>query len=146
MSLRIAIGESHFIELDPKPLFIPTGLAVQEGERYRLYACGKWKDWLTVCDAKGWTQLGMGWLRRYNRFPDAHWFALIACIGATEKTSRLIGLQAEIDVSAADRLLAGTDPLQLYVFANDWPSMYFNNKIASAEEGGPMRLTITRLA
>ena len=146
MSLRIAIGESHSIELDPKPLFIQTRLVVQEGERYRLYACGKWKDWLTVCDAKGWTLFGMGWLRCYNRFRGANSFALMTCVGANDKTCRLIGLQAEIAVSAADRLLAGTDPLQLYVFANDWPCMYFNNKIASAEEGGPLRFTVTRLA
>ena len=146
MNQRLAIGENHSLELDPKHLFIPTGVFVQAGESYRLSARGKWKDSYRVCDASGWTQLGIGWLRRYNRFRGANWFALIACIGATEKSCRLIGNQSEIDIKDSDHLLEGTDPLQLYVFANDWPRMYFNNKVASAAEGGPMLLSVTRLA
>jgi len=146
MKQRLSIGANHALELDPKHLFIPTGVFVQAGERYRLSASGKWQDWFKDCDAKGWTLFGMGWLRRYNRFRGANWFALIACVGANDKTCRLIGTQDEIDITDADHALEGTDPIQLNVFANDWPCMYFNNKVASVKKGGPMRLTITRLA
>jgi hypothetical protein len=34
---------------------------------------------------------------------------------------------------------------QLYFFANDWPDRYDNNQPLPPSQGGPLRVTVTRL-
>lgn len=146
MSLRLNVGASHSRELDPALLFIPTGVFVQPGECYQLTADGRWKDGRIVCDADGWTIPGLGWLRRRNRLPGVNWFALVVCVGETTRTARLVGRSGELVVTEQDCLSVDGEPAQLFAFANDWPSRYSNNKVIDAGKGGPMRLTIGRLA
>lgn len=137
-------GASHTLNLDPAHLFIDTGVQVLAGETYQLQAEGMWKDARLIVDANGWTRFGIGWLRRFNRMPNVNWFTLIACIGRNLNTARAIGKSQVITITTQDQPDAA--PQALTVFANDWPSRYDNNFIASPEEGGPMRLTITRLS
>ncbi len=150
MTMRLSVGANHRLELDPIHPFIPTTVEVQPGEKYRLQTSGTWKDSSIVCDANGWrhihvggARIDVGWWRRFNRVPGVDWFVLIACIGQTVNTARTIGTDGEIVVGRQD--IANGVSTELFVFANDWPSRYRNNKVASAKEGGPMRLTITRV-
>lgn len=140
----LAPGARHTLELDPVHLFIDTGVQVLAGETYHLQADGKWKDASLVVDANGWTGFGIGWLHRFNRMPKVNWFTLIACIGQKLETARAIGKSEVITITAQDQ--PDPTPQTLTVFANDWPSWYCNNSIVTPEEGGPMRLTITRLS
>lgn len=143
MSVQLTPSSSRRVDIDPAELFIDTAIQVRAGEIYHLQADGQWKDWYSVVDANGWTLPGIGWLRRYNRVPGVNWFALIACVGHELRTARVIGKSEVITVTPND--LRSADVQTLTVFANDWPCMYWNNKRATAEEGGPMWLTITRL-
>ena len=37
---RLDIGATHSLDVDPRPLSVPTGLEVAPGERYRFTAAG----------------------------------------------------------------------------------------------------------
>lgn len=145
-SIRLTVGQARTLEPHPRLPFIPTGVTVMPGERYRLSATGQWKDWFRLCGAEGWKPPAPAIVRRLNRVRGANTFLLCASIGQTTRTARPVGLSAEITITVDDCAPAGQTPAALYVFANDWACMYWNNKIASAREGGPMRLTIERTA
>jgi hypothetical protein len=145
-STRLPFGQSRTLGLHPRPLFIPTGFTVMPGERYRLSATGQWKDWFRLCDAEGWKPPAPAFVRRRNRVPGANTFLLCACIGQTTRTAHSVGRWAEITIAVDDCAPDGQRPAVLYVFANDWACLYWNNKMASPQEGGPMILTIERTA
>jgi hypothetical protein len=145
-SIRLTVGQARTLEPHPRLPFIPTGVTVMPGERYRLSATGQWKDWFRLCGAEGWKPPAPAIVRRLNRVRGANTFLLCASIGQTTRTARPVGLSAEITITVDDCAPAGQTPAALYVFANDWACMYWNNKIASAREGGPMILTIERTA
>lgn len=67
-------------------------------------------------------------------------------MGQTTRTAHPVGRSAGITITVADCAPAGQTPAALYVFDNDRACMHWNNKIASATEGGPMVLTIERTA
>ncbi len=136
---QLAIGEALSLPVDPRPLFVPTGLEVAAGERYRYAATGKWKDWNRVVDATGWKR----WpLERWNRVPGAAFFCLCGCVGTDDRNAFAIGETLDWIVPAA---VAGFTDRQLNLFANDWRWMYFNNH-ELPPEAGPLTVTITRLA
>jgi hypothetical protein len=67
-------------------------------------------------------------------------------MGQTTRTAHPVGRSAGITITVDDCAPAGQRTADLYVFANEWACTYWNNKIASATEGGPMSLTIERTA
>lgn len=143
--VRLAVGETRMIELHPRLLYIPTDVSVLGGERYWLRAQGHWKDWFRLCDASGWNPPAPAWVRALNRVKGENTFVLCASIGRTTLTARSVGLSAEIAIVAEDLERAKAPHAALYVFANDWAGMYWNNRIASTAEGGPMKLVIERM-
>jgi hypothetical protein len=149
MSAReLDIGESRVVTVDPTRPFVPTGVLTTAGQRLRFSAAGLWKDGSApACDAAGWNRWYASALRRFNRIPGRNYFELCATLGPTLNTARAIGLAAEWAISSADIAAAGTaaeSGLEVFLFANDWPSRYGNNRALPESEGGPMRATILR--
>ncbi|MCF8151168.1 MAG: hypothetical protein K9K30_00585 [Burkholderiaceae bacterium] len=136
----LAIGTSLSLPVDPRPFFVPSGLNVAPGERYRFTASGKWQDWFRITTATGWKL----WpLQRWNRVPGAAFFCLCGCVGQNDRDAFVIG--AGLDWTVPDSI-AGFDDKQLNFFANDWPGSYGNNLALPPEKGGPLTVTVTRLA
>ncbi|MDZ4251869.1 MAG: hypothetical protein U1A72_04775 [Sulfuritalea sp.] len=135
---RLDIGATHSLDVDPHPLFVPTGLKVAPGERYRFTATGKWKDWFRIRDATGWSSP----LQRWNRVPNQPFSMLCGCIGTDETNAFVIGTGREWPVpeTATDSPDHG-----LNLFANDLRGMYWNNR-ALPPPDGPLRVEITRIA
>lgn len=147
MSARLEIGRSRTIVVSPRPLFVSCGIEVRAGERYLLRAEGRWQDGrMRPCGPEGWTVPGLGWARRWNRLPGANWFVLCACLGTALQTSRAVAPQCDWTIEADQARLAGSAPVLLQAFANDWPGRYANNREVPADRGGPMRLTVERVA
>lgn len=137
---HLAIGENHALAVDPRQLFVSTNLEVAPGERYRFITSGQWKDWFRVVGPNGWKL----WpLHLRNRLPGAPFFCLCGCIGIDERRAFAIGEKLDWVLPES---VAELPDRQLYVFANDWASMYGNNHALPEEEGGPLIVNITRLA
>ncbi len=128
------------LTVDPRRHYAPTGLPVRPGERYRFAASGKWRDAAKLCGPEGW---GGGWLKRWARLPGSALFRLCGSIGRDDAQAFAIGSALDWTVPAA---AAGAADPALYLFANDWRRMYWNNHPATTAEGGPLRVTITRLS
>lgn len=136
---QLAIGETLSLAVDPRPLYVPAGIEVAPGQRYRFSAAGKWRDWFRVVGPTGWKL----WpLQLRNRVPGAAFFCLCGGVGADDDHAFAIG--AGCDWRVPDSV-AGLAERQLHLFANDWPGCYGNNHALSAEEGGPLQASITRL-
>lgn len=137
---RLALQESPRVEVDPRALYYPSGIEIEAGARYRFQAEGRWKDSWIECGPEGWHGL---LLTAGNRLPWKPFFLLCGTLGWDLEHAFGIGPSlpdwpAPADVDAlADR--------QLYFFANDWPGRYGNNHPLAESEGGPLRVTITRI-
>jgi hypothetical protein len=136
----LAPGATLRLAVDPRPLFVPSGIYVAPGERYRFAAAGRWRDWFRNVDADGWS---CPWLPRHNRVPGAPFFRLCGCVGTDDRLAFAIG-RALPEWRVPDGVAALPDR-QLYFFANDWGCLYFNNHALDAAAGGPLRVEITRL-
>ncbi len=137
----LVVLECQRLDVDPRPLFVPSGILVSPGERYGFVAAGKWKDgWRPPCGPKGWP----GWLlQARNRLPGHRFFLLCGTVGEDLAQAFPIGERREWSVPEA---VGERSDRQLFLFANDWPSFYHNNRVVPPEQGGPLTVTITRLA
>jgi len=130
------------ITVDPRERYFPTGIEVKPGERYGFSAVGEWIDWTKRCDHTGWDEPGYRWFKRFNRVKGERFFRLCACIGKHDRHAFAIDVNQPWDVP---RDIDTAGDTQLYLFANDLPSMYWNNRKLKPEEGVPLQVTITRL-
>lgn len=141
---KLDIGESRTVEVDPRQHYVATNVVVVGGERYGFQAQGYWQDdWIPPCDANGWDGLFalVGLVARFrSRVPAAQIFQLCASLGRDLVRAFPVGTGLEWAVPHS----VGAD-IELFVFANDWPDKYGNNHVLSEMEGGPMKVTITRL-
>lgn len=142
---QLSVGDSRTVVVDPTQKYSPTTVWVGPGEHYGFQASGKWRDgWLPACNADGWSGfysiVGV-FARLVSRVPAAQMFQLCACLDQNEQRSFAIGSarewRAPQDLESAQ---------ELFLFANDWPTAYDNNIALPPEEGGPLKVTITRLA
>lgn len=133
--------ESLKVTVDPSRRHYPTGLEVQAGERYFFSAEGRWLDWFISCGPKGW---GPKWnpLAIFNRKRWHRFFLLCGNVGKDDVNAFCIGDKYEWTVPPQ---INDSPDHQLYLFANDWPCCYRNNKSLPARRGGPLKVTITRL-
>ncbi len=149
MDARILdVGTSVVIEVDPALSFIATGVLVMPGQRLRLTASGLWKDGrLAPCDASGWNRWYASALRRFNRVSGQNYMMLCASLGRDLRSARAIGCTGEWAVALVD-LPSGQEETgaELFLFANDWPSRYGNNRVVEESDGGPMRVVVSRLS
>lgn len=135
---QLAIEETVSVTVDPAQRLVPSGIAVSSGERYAFVARGRWRDWFRNAGPSGW---GTNWLARFNRLPGRAFFLLCGVVGRDDSNAFEIGASREWTVPTG----LPTDR-QLYLFANDWCSMYWNNKALAEKDGGPLRLIVTRRA
>lgn len=107
----------------PAERYFPTGVLLTPGATYQFDAQGLWRD---------------GWIRlRWQRF-----FLLGGAMGRSEQHLFAIGRGRRWTAPAT--LPADADRA-LYLFANDWPGMDANNRTVADENGGPLRVTISRI-
>ncbi|PKP08054.1 MAG: hypothetical protein CVU09_17550 [Bacteroidetes bacterium HGW-Bacteroidetes-4] len=103
-----------------------TGVRLHCEREYHIKATGTWTDFYISTDAHGFERNHLRPFKRFKRQPDAHWFALMGSIGK-ESPYFLVG---------ADLLLKPDKAGELFLFANDMPAMYWNNR-------GSLSITIT---
>lgn len=123
----------------PAERYFPTGVRLTPGATYQIEAQGRWAD--------GWIRIGPnGWpgllLEAWNRLPWKRFFLLGGAIGRSE--AQLFPIGQSQRWTAPSTLAPGEDR-ELYLFANDWPGMLHNNRSVPDDQGGPLRVTITRL-
>lgn len=123
----------------PAELHFPTGVIVTPGATYQIDSQGLWKD--------GWIKVGPeGWrgllLEARNRLRWKPFFLLGGSIGQSDKHLFPIGRGRRW--TAPSTLPLDSDR-GLYLFANDWPGMFHNNRTVLDSEGGPLRVTILRI-
>lgn len=133
-------GESITLDVDPCTLYTPAGIKVQPGQSFSFTANGKWKDWFIPCDYRGW---GGGWLTRFARVKGQPLFRLCASIGKDDCTAFPVDTSQRWTVP--DSLPPDGDR-QLFLFANDLRWMYWNNRALGEAEGGPLRVSMKRVA
>lgn len=137
---QLVPGEvSPDVEVDPRDLYCPSGIEIVPGALYRFEAAGKWKDSWIICGPEGWHGL---LLEAGNRLPWRRVFLLCGAVGKSLEGAFPIGVGRQWTAPAED----GRWPdRQLYFFANDWPSKYANNHPLPEEQGGPLRVSVSRL-
>jgi len=89
---------------------------VNPGDTLSFEATGKWTDWFIRCDADGYENPFAKFLGIRPAYASARWFALVGEVGGAQF---LIGARSQRTFKTG-----GT----LNVFANDLPSMRWNNK------------------
>jgi hypothetical protein len=99
--------------VDPRRRYVPTGIVVRPGERYRITATGTWRDASKLCGPEAW---GGRWLKRWARLRGAALFELCGSIGRDDTHGFAIG--RTIDWTASAGVALGDAPV-LYLFAND---------------------------
>ncbi|MBD8527661.1 hypothetical protein [Pseudomarimonas arenosa] len=119
---------------------------VEQGRRYRIAVWGGWTDWWINSTPRGFDSTFM--LRAFERhrvLPNAKWFALGGLVAASDED---LGALDELVAEQAFDLTPFLDPGRLwtaptsgslYLFANDVPWAYFNNRGAievRVEEAG----------
>lgn len=139
--MRLEIDEKLTIhDLNPKDTFISTGIILSPHEKYHFSATGKWRDWFKSCDANGWHGSGTNWMRHFARVADADLFCLCGAFDKDEQRVFKIASSLEYTVKPADCI---QDSAELFLFANDLPWMYWNNR---KDNNNPLDVNIVRLA
>lgn len=123
----------------PAEPYFPTGVILTPGATYQIDAQGLWKD--------GWIKVGPeGWpgllLQAWNRLRWKPFFLLGGSIGQSDHHLFPIGRGRRWTAPSTLRL---DEDRRLYLFANDWPGMLHNNRSIPDDEGGPLRVTISRI-
>lgn len=137
---ELSVGEKRVIdEVCPQAKFFSTQILVTPGASYRISSEGKWKDGqMRGVGPEGW------WFppfHPFNRIPFRKMFILSGSVGASLKHAFVIGRDRTWTAPATlkqDRVLM--------LFPNDWDSKYDNNRSLGPLEGGPLRVTITRIS
>jgi len=135
-------GESSpLLTVNPAAHFHPTGLDITPGAHYRFIASGQWQDGFKRVGPQGWC---LPLMERFNRLPGQPFFLLCGCVG--RELAQAFAIGAGLADWLAPAALAEQADRQLYLFANDWAWMYWNNHALGPEHGGPLSVQITRLA
>ncbi len=136
-----SIAETIEITIDPKLKNNPAYIRVEAGEKYIFQAEGCWRDWFMTCDSNGW---GFEWnpFTWFNRVTGTPTFLLCGNVGKDDKHAFRIGKKRTWTVPNEVKSLSDR---QVYLFANDWNSRYENNESLEPSQGGPIKVTISRL-
>jgi hypothetical protein len=126
------IGQTAYVTVCADKLWNDSGIDVVSGQAFTFIVPGgeEWIDWKRPCGADGYAS--SYFLRPweiFRRVPKAKWFELIGTIGRSTRHPIVIGSKL-LDFLPAY-------PGRLYLFANDVPWMYWNNK-------GTIAVRITR--
>ena len=137
---ELSVGERRVIdEICPQAKFFSTQILLTPGATYKITSEGKWKDGqMKGVGPEGWWFLPF---HPFNRIPFRRMFILSGSVGASLKHAFIIGRDKTWTAPATlrrDRVLM--------LFPNDWDSKYGNNRSLGPLEGGPLRVTITRIS
>ena len=137
---ELSVGERRVIdEVCPQAKFFSTQILLTPGATYKITSEGKWKDGqMKDVGPEGWWFLPF---HPFNRIPFRRMFILSGSVGASLKHAFIIGCDKTWTAPATlrrDRVLM--------LFPNDWDSKYGNNRSLGPLEGGPLRVTITRIS
>jgi len=136
----LAINEKRVVaNMDPGVRNYPTGVLVEEGAQYEIKATGTWVDWFWPCGPKGWGS----WfpLKYLNRKHGKPFFLLCGNVGKSDAKELSFCIDQGDSWKVPEKLTDIGDR-QLYLFANDIPFAYGNNKKCPRD---PLMVTITRL-
>lgn len=135
------VGQSHPCTVLAEEKFNWSGVTLTSGAKYTFSVPEdqRWEDASIKCGPAGWKSEDLPWykegivklLENLRRLEDANWFALIGALDDEDDDLFLIGDSTEP--------YTATREADLYLFANDMPSRYGNNK-------GFLTVTITRKA
>jgi len=137
--LDLAVDRSHECEVLAESKYNWSGVMLRQRASYRFSVPegDTWEDANITCGPEGWTSEQLPWFKEFiveafekrRRLKDANWFALVGALGDEDDELFLIG----------DGKRPCTPPrdAELYLFANDMPTKYGNNK-------GSLKVTITR--
>jgi len=123
----------------PAERYFPTGVLLTPGATYQIDAQGLWQDGWIRAGPAGWPGL---FLQAWNRLRWQPFFLLGGAIGPSEQHLFPIGRGR---LWTAPATLPRNADRHLYLFANDWPGMLHNNRSVPDEDGGPLRVTISRM-
>jgi len=137
--LHLVKNVEHKTTVHSKWRYNWSGVALEKGKKYRISVPGSqiWEDGGIDCTADGWEseqlkkikEIIFEKLEKRRRCPEANWFELVGSYGDEDDHVFAIGSSATI---TAER------DADLYLFANDLNTFYFNNK-------GFLEVTIEKL-
>lgn len=107
------------LQVHARAKWTDTQVVVEAGARLRFEARGIWRDWTIDADPDGFEKPYLAPLSGFRRLPREPWFALCGALDRDEETAFRIGTLCDWTAPAEGRL---------FVFANDVPWAYFNNK------------------
>ena len=135
----LEVGQSHTCTVLAEEKFNWSGVTLISDAQYTFSvpANQTWEDASIACGSAGWKSEDLPWYKEgivklfenHRRLKDANWFALVGALGDEDDDLFLIGDSTEPYTATRDA--------DLYLFANDMPSRYGNNK-------GFLTVTITR--
>lgn len=135
------VGEAHTCRVFAELKYNWSGIRLVAGSEYVFSVPdgATWEDGDIICGPAGWASDQLPWykkgvieaLEKVRRLKKADWFALVGAYNDEEDTLFLIG-----DGTEPYKAIRDAD---LYLFANDMPLAYGNNK-------GSLLVTITRVA
>jgi hypothetical protein len=117
------IGQTAYVPVYANKLWNDSGIDVVSGQvfNFAVPASEEWTDWRNRCNADGYTSTHlMRRLEIFRRVPKARWLQLIGTIGKSIRSPVVIGSQFLEFLPSS--------PGRLYLFANDVPWMYWNNR------------------
>ena len=127
--LYLVNGVKHKTRVYAKRRFNWSGVSLEKGKQYRISVADNqiWEDGGIDCSADGWDSAQLRKIREIivrnlesrRRCPDANWFELVGSYGDEDDHNFRVGSNVTL---IAER------NADLYLFANDLKTMYFNNK------------------
>jgi hypothetical protein len=123
VSSTMRVGQTAYVPVYANKLWNDSGVDVVSGQvfNFAVPAGEEWTDWRNRCNADGYNSTDL--IRRleiFRRVPKARWLQLIGTIGKSIRSAIVIG-------SNYLEFLPPS-PGRLYLFANDLPWMYWNNR------------------
>jgi hypothetical protein len=117
------IGQTAYVPVYANKPWNDSGVDVVSGQvfNFAVPAGEEWTGWRNRCDADGCDSTN--YLRRleiFRRVPKAKWLQLIGTIGKSVRSPIIVGSQFPNFLPPSQG--------RLYLFANDIPWMYWNNR------------------
>ena len=117
------VGQTAYVCVYADKRWNDSGIDVVSGQAFAFTVphSERWADWKNECSADGYNsnQLIRPW-ETFRRVPHARWFQLICTTGKSISSPVIVGSQF--------RYFLPPFPGRLYLFANDVPWMYWNNR------------------
>jgi hypothetical protein len=130
--MKLDIGESHVLKINPALKWQDTEINITVNEEYKFTATGTWIDFFIVTNADGFSGKWIMPKSEKKRAPENNWLALMGSLNESETDYFLIGKEKQKLFEHAGRLSC---------FANDMKDGGFFLR----NNWGSITLTITRI-